>query len=160
MISWTRTVRLKNIFSTLITKTIGRRQVFLFSHLTYLRQLLYLSRPVQLGIYRPHMNESSELQTSARCDICDISSTQNNQCYHTDLFGKLYKLKPFVRNRGSCRGSIWYTVCGSGGNWDSPVTFAYLIYWRVSCPVAVGFGMDRSDLYLFLFCFLCYLMVK
>jgi len=38
----------KKIFATLITKTIGRRQVFLFSHLTYFVPLLYLgnlSRP-------------------------------------------------------------------------------------------------------------------
>jgi len=36
------------IFGTRITKTIGHRQVFLFCHLTYLVQLLYvgkLSRP-------------------------------------------------------------------------------------------------------------------
>ena len=32
------------IFGTLITKTIGDRQVFLFSHLTYLVQLLYLGK--------------------------------------------------------------------------------------------------------------------
>jgi len=30
------------IFGTLITETIGHRQVFLFSHLTYLVKLLYL----------------------------------------------------------------------------------------------------------------------
>jgi len=30
------------LFGTLITKTIGHRQVFLFFHLTYLVQLLYL----------------------------------------------------------------------------------------------------------------------
>jgi len=49
MISWTRTVcPLTKIFGTLITKTIGHRQVFLCSHLTCLVQLLYLvklSRP-------------------------------------------------------------------------------------------------------------------
>jgi len=32
------------IFGTLITKTIGHRQVFLFSHLGYLVQLLYLGK--------------------------------------------------------------------------------------------------------------------
>ena len=32
------------IFGTLITKSIGHRQVFLFSHLTYLVQLLYLGK--------------------------------------------------------------------------------------------------------------------
>ena len=32
------------IFGTLITKTISNRQVFLFSHLTYLVQLLYLGK--------------------------------------------------------------------------------------------------------------------
>jgi len=45
-ISWTRTIRLQ--IGTLITKTIGHRQVFLCSHLTCLVQLLYLvklSRP-------------------------------------------------------------------------------------------------------------------
>jgi len=38
MITWTRTVRL------LITKTVGHGRVFLFSHLTYLLQLLYLGK--------------------------------------------------------------------------------------------------------------------
>jgi len=32
------------IFGTFITKSIGHRQVFLFSHLTYLVQLLYLGK--------------------------------------------------------------------------------------------------------------------
>jgi len=32
------------IFGTLITKSIGHRQVFLFSHLTYVVQLLYLGK--------------------------------------------------------------------------------------------------------------------
>jgi len=33
-----------NIFGTFITKSTGHRQVFLFSHLTYLVQLLYLGK--------------------------------------------------------------------------------------------------------------------
>ena len=32
------------IFGTLITKTMGHQQIFLFSHLTYLVQLLYLGK--------------------------------------------------------------------------------------------------------------------
>ena len=34
-----------NIIGTLITKTVGHQQVFLFSHLTCLRQLIYLGKP-------------------------------------------------------------------------------------------------------------------
>jgi len=34
----------KQIFATLITKSIGHRQVFLVSNLTYLMQLLYLGK--------------------------------------------------------------------------------------------------------------------
>jgi len=48
MIILTRTVHLQRFLILLITKTIGHRQAFLFSHLTYLMQLLYpgnLSRP-------------------------------------------------------------------------------------------------------------------
>ena len=41
MISWTSTVRLQRFFRMLVTKTIGHRQIFLVSHLTYLVQLLY-----------------------------------------------------------------------------------------------------------------------
>jgi len=46
MISWSRTVRLQkpNIFGTLITKSIGHRQVYLVSHLTYFVHLLYLGK--------------------------------------------------------------------------------------------------------------------
>jgi len=44
MICWTRTVRLQTFFDTLVTKSIGHRQVFLFSHLTYLVHLLYLGK--------------------------------------------------------------------------------------------------------------------
>jgi len=32
------------MFDTLITKSIGHRQMFLFSHLTYFVQLLYLGK--------------------------------------------------------------------------------------------------------------------
>ena len=32
------------IFGTLITKTVGHRQMYLFSHFTYLVQLLYLGK--------------------------------------------------------------------------------------------------------------------
>jgi len=35
------------ILGTLITKTIGHRQIFLVSHLTYLVQLLYLGETVK-----------------------------------------------------------------------------------------------------------------
>ena len=38
------------IFGTLITKSIGHRQVFLFSHLTYLVQLFYLRKLSNLNI--------------------------------------------------------------------------------------------------------------
>ena len=44
MISWSGTVRLERFFGTLITKSTGHRQVFLFSHLTYFVQLLYLGK--------------------------------------------------------------------------------------------------------------------
>jgi len=43
MISRSRTP-FRKIFGTLITKTIGHRQVLLFSHLTYFVQLLYLGK--------------------------------------------------------------------------------------------------------------------
>jgi len=39
-----KTVRLERFFGTLITKSTGHRQVFLFSHLTYFVQLLYLGK--------------------------------------------------------------------------------------------------------------------
>jgi len=44
MIRWTRIIRLQRCLAHLglFTKTIGHRQVFLVSHLTYLVQLLYL----------------------------------------------------------------------------------------------------------------------
>jgi len=38
------TVHLQRFFGTLVIKTIGHRQVFLFAHLTYLVQLLYLGK--------------------------------------------------------------------------------------------------------------------
>jgi len=37
-------------FGTIITRTIGHRQVFLFSHLTYLVQLLYLGKLTQTAV--------------------------------------------------------------------------------------------------------------
>jgi len=58
------------IFSTLITKTIGHRQVFLVSHLTYLVQLLYLgilSRP-------KHYEFSIKLVTYQMLQHKDINS--------------------------------------------------------------------------------------
>ena len=44
------------IFGTLIDKSIGHRQVFLFSHLTYLVQLLYLGK-LSRPIYQQKLNE-------------------------------------------------------------------------------------------------------
>ena len=44
MISLTRTVRLQRFLAHLLTMTIGHRQVFFVSHLTYLVQLLYLGK--------------------------------------------------------------------------------------------------------------------
>jgi len=44
------------IFGTLITKSIGHWQVFLFSHLTYLVQLLYLGK-LSRPIYQQKLNK-------------------------------------------------------------------------------------------------------
>jgi len=44
------------IFGTLIAKGIGHRQVFLFSHLTYLVQLLYLEK-LSRPIYQQKLNK-------------------------------------------------------------------------------------------------------
>ena len=49
--SWTRIMSVCNDFGTLITQTIGHRQVFLLSHLTYLVHLLYF------GMSRPKYND-------------------------------------------------------------------------------------------------------
>jgi len=56
MIRWSRTICLlfTKIFGTLITKSIGHRQVYLVSHLTYFMQLLYLGK-----LLRPKYHEFS-----------------------------------------------------------------------------------------------------
>ena len=43
-IGWTRTVCLQKLFGTLIIKTIGHQQMFLFSHLTCSVQLFYVEK--------------------------------------------------------------------------------------------------------------------
>ena len=58
------------IFGTLITKTIGRRRVFLFSHLTYLVQLLYLGK-----LSRPrHQQKLNKIMKISQEDVILIKN--------------------------------------------------------------------------------------
>jgi len=108
MISWNRTVSLKK-FGTLITKSVGHRQVFLFFHLTYLVQLLYL-RKLSRPKYQQKLNKIMKISQE---DVILIKNLYLSKQYSarrllSELSDKCWKLGNIdsLLNRSHKTGTI------------------------------------------------------
>ena len=88
------------IFGLLITKTIGRRQMFLFSHLTYLMQLLYLRK-----LSRPRYQQKLQkiMKISQKKDVILI-----NNLYLSKQYGARRALSELPDKVGNLKS---LTVC-------------------------------------------------